>query len=239
MRCPYCRDEIKGGTQYSCPSCHTPHHRECWEQNGGCTVWGCAQGPGDGEKITIGAGGQAAQHPSAVRSATVPPPPPPPAAGAGAQYFIDRSGNRMGPYSLEEARHFFAQGLLLPSDLAWTEGMAEWLPLMEVIGSGRPVRPPPSPPASQMLSPGPMAGVGLAGRPKTYMLEAILVTLFCCLPFGIPAIVFASQVDSKYNSGDYQGAQNASNNAKTWYHVALIVGFIVIAIWFIAAVAGS
>ena len=71
------------------------------------------------------------------------------------------------------------------------------------------------------------------------MVEAILVTLFCCLPFGIPAIVFASQVDSKFNSGDFQGAQRASDNAKTWYHVSLIVGFLVIVIWIISTAASS
>jgi succinate dehydrogenase/fumarate reductase cytochrome b subunit len=76
-------------------------------------------------------------------------------------------------------------------------------------------------------------------RPKTYMTEAILVTLLCCLPFGIAAIVFASQVDSKFNTGDYEGAQKASNSAKTWYHVALISGFVVIVIWLIASAAGS
>lgn len=28
--------------------------------------------------------------------------------------------------------------------------------------------------------------------PKTWMAESILVTVFCCLPFGIAGIVFAS-----------------------------------------------
>src|SRR5437762_2059610 len=28
-----------------------------------------------------------------------------------------------------------------------------------------------------------------------YLAQAILVTVFCCLPFGIPAIVFAAQVN--------------------------------------------
>ena len=32
-------------------------------------------------------------------------------------------------------------------------------------------------------------------------MQAILVTLFCCLPFGIVAIVFAAQVDSKVAAG--------------------------------------
>ena len=31
--------------------------------------------------------------------------------------------------------------------------------------------------------------------PSTYLVRAILVTVFCCLPFGIVAIVYAAQVN--------------------------------------------
>ena len=222
--CPYCREEIATGEQYSCPACQTPHHRACWSENRGCTVWGCSQGPGDEEKITVDsqdrvlAGGY---------GSGVPPPPPPGASGAG-QYLIDRSGTRMGPYSLEEARHFFGQGLLVETDLAWREGMSSWQPLPEVLGGGR--RGPPPPPPPQPAAP---------GRPKTFMGEAIAVTLLCCLPFGVVSIVYAANVDSRFNAGDYHGAQKASDSAKLWYHVALITGLVVITIWIIAAAAGS
>ena len=49
-----------------------------------------------------------------------------------------------------------------------------------------------------------------------YLVFAILATAFCCLPAGIPAIVYASQVNSKLQMGDLAGAQAASNNAKMW-----------------------
>ena len=229
--CPYCRSEIATGEQYSCPTCQTPHHRACWSENRGCTVWGCSQGPGDEEKITVGT--QDGVLAEGYRPG-VAPPPPPGASGAG-QYLIDRSGTRMGPYSLEDARHFFAQGLLVETDLAWREGMASWLPLPEVLGGGRRVAPPPPP----RPMPGSGSGFGPSGKPKTYMREAIVATLFCCLPFGIPAIVFASQVDTKFNTGDYQGAQKASDNAKTWYYVSVATGVVVGIIWFISAMASS
>ena len=58
----------------------------------------------------------------------------------------------------------------------------------------------------------------------TYLAQAILVTLFCCLPFGIPAIVFAAQVNSKLTGGDYAGALESSRKAKTWCWVAFCVG---------------
>ena len=44
--------------------------------------------------------------------------------------------------------------------------------------------------------------------PKNWLVESILVTIFCCLPFGIAGIVFASQVNSKWAAGDYNGGYN-------------------------------
>ncbi|MFD0762437.1 CD225/dispanin family protein [Lutibacter aestuarii] len=64
-------------------------------------------------------------------------------------------------------------------------------------------------------------------QPKNYLVESILVTIFCCLPFGIAGIVFASQVNSKYASGDYEGALKASKDAKKWMKWGLISGIIV------------
>jgi hypothetical protein len=49
----------------------------------------------------------------------------------------------------------------------------------------------------------------------TYLAQAILCTLFCCLPFGIVAIVYAAQVNGKLAMGDYYGAQSASASART------------------------
>jgi len=57
-----------------------------------------------------------------------------------------------------------------------------------------------------------------------YLAQAILVTIFCCVPFGIPAIVFAAQVNSKLQGGDYTGAVEASKKAKTWCWVSFWVG---------------
>lgn len=60
--------------------------------------------------------------------------------------------------------------------------------------------------------------------PKNWLVESILVTIFCCLPFGIVGIVFASQVNSKYAAGDYTGAQLASKDAGKWTKIGFFVG---------------
>jgi hypothetical protein len=63
-----------------------------------------------------------------------------------------------------------------------------------------------------------------------YLVFAILATACCCLPAGIPAIVYASQVNSKLQTGDLAGAQAASNNAKMWCWISLGLGLAVIAL---------
>jgi hypothetical protein len=70
-------------------------------------------------------------------------------------------------------------------------------------------------------------------QPKNYLVESILVTIFCCMPFGIAGIVFASQVNSKYASGDYDGAVKASQDAKKWMKWGFISGIIVLALYLI------
>jgi Interferon-induced transmembrane protein len=69
--------------------------------------------------------------------------------------------------------------------------------------------------------------------PKNWLVESILVTLFCCLPFGIAGIVFASQVNSKLSVGDFAGAQKASQDAGKWTKIGFFVGLAVIVIYMI------
>ena len=56
---------------------------------------------------------------------------------------------------------------------------------------------------------------------SSHLAPAILTTIFCCLPFGIVAIVNAAQVNGRLSRGDYAGALRASQNAKTWCWIAL------------------
>ncbi|MBT8316172.1 MAG: CD225/dispanin family protein [Lutibacter sp.] len=68
-------------------------------------------------------------------------------------------------------------------------------------------------------------------QPKNYLVESILVTIFCCLPFGIAGIVFASQVNSKFASGDFEGAQKASSDAKKWMKWGLFSGITIVILY--------
>jgi hypothetical protein len=39
--CKVCGEVIAGGPVVLCSSCRTPHHRECWEYVGACSIYGC------------------------------------------------------------------------------------------------------------------------------------------------------------------------------------------------------
>lgn len=52
--------------------------------------------------------------------------------------------------------------------------------------------------------------------PDNGMVWAILTTLFCCLPFGIVAIVKASNVNGLWMSGQYDAANQAAKSSKNW-----------------------
>ena len=50
------------------------------------------------------------------------------------QIHVARNGHRMGPFSLEEVNRQLAAGSLSPSDLAWYEGIPNWVALSQVPG---------------------------------------------------------------------------------------------------------
>ena len=68
---------------------------------------------------------------------------------------------------------------------------------------------------------------GVVEQIPNYLVHATLTTIFCCLPFGIVAIVFAAQVNGKISAGDITGARQSSANAKTWCWVAFGLGLLV------------
>lgn len=60
--------------------------------------------------------------------------------------------------------------------------------------------------------------------PSTWLVWSVLVTVFCCFIPGIVAIIFSSQVSSRYYAGDYEGAERASRAAEIWIIVSFVLG---------------
>lgn len=63
--------------------------------------------------------------------------------------------------------------------------------------------------------------------PPNYLALAIITTILCCLPLGVISIIFSTQVNSKYMSGDYEGALQASKNAKLFWILSAVLGLII------------
>tara|TARA_B100001971_G_scaffold202981_1_gene217360 strand:- start:590 stop:1162 length:573 start_codon:yes stop_codon:yes gene_type:complete len=93
------------------------------------------------------------------------------------QYLIARSGEQSGPYTLEQIQQMQAAGQLLPSDMAWTEGQTDWLPLSQIADCATPTPPPPPPSTPPSPSTG-AAGTSKAGRnPVVWIVRAIVLLL--------------------------------------------------------------
>jgi hypothetical protein len=80
-------------------------------------------------------------------------------------------------------------------------------------------------------------GRGGGGRDiPNYLTQSILVTLCCCLPLGIVAIINAAQVNGYIASGNYEAARQASDQAKKWSTIGAVLGIIGTVIWVVLQV---
>lgn len=145
---------------------------------------------------------------------------------------IGSDGKEYGPITLAQLKQWIAEGRLNQQSKVLPDGTTDWKTVAELPELAN-AMPPLTPPPTTMVS---------ADVPN-YLWQSIVVTLCCCIPFGIVAIVYAAQVKSKLGVGDYAGAQAASGKAKMWCWIGLIVGLltnvIVGAIQFMAAMAAS
>ncbi len=80
-----------------------------------------------------------------------------------------------------------------------------------------------------------------SAQPKieNYLVPSVLVTLCCCIPAGIVAIVYAAQVNSKLAAGDVGGAQESARLAKIWCWVGFGFGALLAIIYAIIGFTGA
>ncbi|XP_068835602.1 proline rich transmembrane protein 1B [Capricornis sumatraensis] len=72
--------------------------------------------------------------------------------------------------------------------------------------------------------------------PKDYMMESVLVTLFCCLLTGLIAIVYSHETRAALARGDLAQAQEASRKARSLVLFSLLFGVFVSTSWVIYVV---
>lgn len=169
-------------------------------------------------------------------------------------FYIDAEGKQKGTFSPEELR----QEGIKRDTLVWTQGMGQWKRAEEMddlLFLFPDTYKEPQPPSALNNRPGEAPELNVAQpMPKTWLVESILVTILpflLCSSFlsllGIIGIVYAAQVESFFNRGDYSASLESSRSAAKWTKIAmwiaicwialLIIG-IVLFVVFIGKVAG-
>ena len=88
---------------------------------------------------------------------------------------ITRGEESSGPYSLEQVQSYLADGLLLPDDLAWHEGLENWIPLAELVGQPAAPESAPLPPVSVVAEAVPVEQVPVEPVAKPRSRKGLLI----------------------------------------------------------------
>lgn len=163
------------------------------------------------------------------------------------KYFYADGENSKGPFSLDELK---SKGITRQTKV-WCEGMSDWQLASQVPELVEVLMPSPPPLTNETRNDENKDNYlknnnynkntmenSTQQPPKTWLVESILVTLFCCLPLGIAGIVNASKVESRFYAGDINAAQQASADAKKWTLISFWLGLIGIALYIILVAAG-
>lgn len=161
------------------------------------------------------------------------------------EYFVHTaSGERYGPASADTLTQWASEGRIPPGTMVEEAGTGSRMPVTNVPGfiSARVMTQPPHHQNDQLHAgqwQNPMANP-MAGQYSGYqyvnnnLVKAILTTLFCTMPLGIVAIVYAAQVDGFARRGDIASAQNSANKANIWANWSIGVAVAIPALYLIA-----
>ncbi len=150
------------------------------------------------------------------------------------KYFYSDGTTSFGPFTLEE----LSEKNIAKETKVWFPELGEWKPageVSELMGLFNIVPPPITASESNDVSP---ENFNKQQPPKTWLVESILVTLFCCLPFGIAGIVEAAKVESRFYAGDIDGAERASASAKKWTTISFGIGIAAVLLYLLIVILG-
>ena len=136
-------------------------------------------------------------------------------------FYIDKNGAQQGPRSLEQLKLTY---VITPDTMMWQQGMTDWKKASEIEGLEELfVQLPPvaSVPYTQnTIEQKPT--VNILDKPRPWLIENILTTLFCCFIFGIIGIIYASKVDSLWVEGKYDQSRSASKTARLMFILSIV-----------------
>ncbi len=170
-------------------------------------------------------------------------------------WYYATNGSQKGPVNLEELKSRITRGEISPSDLAWREGMSDWMPVSAIPELKEEEAAPPAvagaasqPAAGTASAPAPEpyrapahAGPGPSGLPLAQpsqglaiaaMISGILCLIGCCMwyfsiPLAIAAIVMGHIASGKAK-GDPQryGGKGMARAGLVTGYVGLILGIL-------------
>lgn len=154
---------------------------------------------------------------------------------------IGGDGRQYGPVSVEQVRQWLTEGRANLQTLGQPDGGTDWKPLGQYPEFGSTTPPILSAPASTPPPPPtpPSSIVPVHPPVHTYLVPAILCTIFCCMPFGIVGIVYAAQVSSKLQAGDVAGARLVSGKAKSWCRASALAWLLMVLLWMLFFIGGG
>jgi hypothetical protein len=134
---------------------------------------------------------------------------------------IGADGKEYGPVTSQQLRQWRDEGRVNLETRVLPEGETDWKRLGDVAEFQ-------SAPGPQTAPPG-FRPVGISNAPyvPNYLTQSVLVTLCCCVPVGIAALIHAAQVKTKLQYGDVAGAQESSGKAKLWCWIGFGLGIII------------
>ena len=147
------------------------------------------------------------------------------------QYYYTDGKERYGPFTLEQLRD---RNIGLET-LVWKEGMPDWVAAKNIADLQSLFQPGENFPVQE---PAPYLSQFPEAPPKNWLVESVLITLFCCMPLGIVGIVNATKVDLFWKMGQKEAAMVCSRDAGRWVKVGFIVGIIAIGLYFLLAMMG-
>lgn len=103
-------------------------------------------------------------------------------------YHVTRNGQTYGPYTLEDLQKYVSSGNVLPTDMAKSEEMSDWIPVSEVLGTSMPQASPV--PAATYPGAPPMYQAAVSPYPDPPNLHWALVLVIAIFTCGLFAIVW-------------------------------------------------
>jgi hypothetical protein len=132
-------------------------------------------------------------------------------------YHVSRNGQNYGPYTLEDLQRYVAAGNVLPTDLAKSDEMPDWVPVAQVLGASMPAAPAPVVAYGAPVPAYPVAVAIYPDPPNLHWALVLLITCFTCGLFGFVWMFVQAAWMRKVNP----------NSKALFYYIAAIVVYVI------------